>query len=179
MKLFFIAITFILATLSSFAQDQSFYSLTATTIEGKEFSFEQLRGKKVMIVNTASRCSLSPQFRALQKLYHRFSKRDFFILAFPANDFANREPGDNEAIRSAIDKRFGISFPMMEKTSVKGDSIHPVYQWLTQKELNGLRDSEIKWNFQKYLVDEKGNISDVLEPMKKPDGKDVIRWIRQ
>lgn len=161
-----------------FAQERSFYSLSAITNEGKEFSFEQLKGKKVMIVNTASRCSLSPQFRNLQRLYTKFERHDFIVLAFPANDFANREPGNDEEIKTAVDRRFGITFPMMQKISVKGENIHPVYQWLTQKSLNGVKDSDIKWNFQKYLIDENGKIHEVLEPLKKPDGKDVVRWIR-
>ncbi len=173
-------IIFLLATLSNIAglsQDISFYELKSITIEGTEFSFDQLKGKKVMIVNTATKCSLSPQFKTLEEMYKAYSDKGFMILAFPANNFANREPGDNESIKKNCDQRFGITFPMMQKVSVKDEDIHPVYQWLTQKSQNGVMDSEIKWNFQKYLIDENGILIDIIDPMKKPDSEETISWI--
>lgn len=163
----------------AFAQDNSFYSLSALTIDGEEFPFDQLRGKKVMIVNTATKCSLSPQFKTLQKLFNDYGDKNFIVLGFPSNDFAKREPGSNKEIKSTVERRFGVTFPMMQKISINGENIHPVYQWLTQKELNGIMDSEIKWNFQKYLVDEKGILFDIIDPIKKPDGGKVIGWIER
>ncbi|MBT3751261.1 MAG: glutathione peroxidase [Bacteroidetes bacterium] len=164
---------------SAFSQNDSFYKLSAVSITGEEFPFEQLRDKKVMIVNVASRCSLSPQYKALQELYSKYKDNGFFIIGFPGNDFANREPGDNEEICEFIKRKYKVSFPVMEKTSMKGDNIHAVYQWLTKKDLNGVMDSEVKWNFQKYLIDEEGQIHDIVEPMKKPDGEKVIEWIEK
>jgi len=179
MKQIIIALAILISGHVASAQDNNFYSLFAVTIDGEEFSFEQLRGKKVMIVNTATKCSLSPQFKALQELFKEYGTENFIVLGFPSNDFGNREPGSNEEIRSKLEQRYGITFPMMEKISVKGEDIDPVYQWLTQKVLNGVRDSEVKWNFQKYLVDEKGNLYDIIDPIKKPDREMVIGWIER
>lgn len=158
-------------------QESSFYKLKSETIDGKEFSFEQLKGKKVIIVNTASKCSLSPQFNALQELYEKYSDQGLMIIAIPTNDFGRREPGNNEAIKKACDKRFGITFPIMAKATSEGPEIHPVFQWLTQRDKNGIRDSEIRWNFQKYLIDEKGVLVEILDPIKKPDGDFTISWL--
>ena len=155
----------------------SFYALSAEVNGGGVLRFEELRGKKVMIVNTASKCSLSPQFRGMQELYEEYQDQGLVILAFPTNDFGNREPGNNFSIRQNLKKRFGITFPLMKKITVKGEDIHPVYKWLTQKELNGVKDSEIKWNFQKYLINEKGDLIESLDPIKKPNCKEVIDWI--
>lgn len=179
MKQVIIALVLLVSGHFAFAQDNSFYSLSALTIDGKEFPFEQLRGKKVMIVNTATKCSLSPQFKTLQELYLKYGNENFIILGFPSNDFVNREPGSNKEIKSTVERRFGITFPMMQKVSVKGENIHQVYQWLTQKNLNGIMDSDIKWNFQKYLVDEKGILFDIIDPIKKPDREKVIGWIER
>lgn len=172
----FILFSFVL-TLTGISQESGLYELSSKTIQGQDYSFQQLRGKKVMIVNTASKCSLSPQIKSLQQLYEAYQDRGFVVIGFPQNDFGNREPGTNPEIRENLDKRFGISFPLMEKISVKGPDIHPVYQWLTQKDKNGVMDAEIKWNFQKFLIDENGQLVKILEPLKKPDGEEVIQWI--
>ena len=173
-------IVFILVSITCFSgisQDSGFYTLKSETIDGQEFCFDQLKGKKVMIVNTATKCSLSQQFHALQELYTKFADIGFMVIAIPTNDFGRREPGNNEAIKDACDKRFGITFPIMAKTTTEGPEIHPVFQWLTQKDKNEIRDSEIRWNFQKYLIDEKGVIVEILEPMKKPDGDFTLSWL--
>ena len=172
-------VVLLISGLVVWAQGNSFYLLSAKTIDGEVFPFEQLRGKKVMIVNTASKCSLSPQFKALQQLHKKFADQDFVVLGFPSNDFANREPGDPEAIKSALERRFKITFQMMDKIAVRGDSIHPVYQWLTKKMHNGVKDSNVKWNFQKYLIDEYGYINDIIDPIKRPDGKAIVEWIKE
>ncbi len=174
LTLSFLAI-FICLSLSG--QNNSFYELAAKTIDGENFDFAQLSGKKVMIVNTATKCSLSPQFKSMQKLHEKYGSDQLVILAFPNNGFANREPGTNESIKQTCAKRYGLSLTLMEKVEVYGRNIHPVYAWLTQKKLNGVRDAEIKWNFQKFLIDEKGHLYDIIDPMKKPDGEPVIKWI--
>jgi len=142
----------------------SFYNFVVKDIDGNDFAFSQLRGKKVMIVNTASKCILTPQYDALEKFYQKFKNENFIIIGFPSNDFNNEEPGTNEEIKEFCVKNYGVSFPMMSKVEVKGDTIHPVYKWLTTKSLNGVMDSRVKWNFQKYLIDENGKVIRILNP---------------
>jgi glutathione peroxidase len=139
----------------------------------------RLEGKKVLIVNTASKCGFTPQYEGLQELYTKYGGEDFVIIGFPANDFLKQEPGTNEEIREFCTLNYGVSFPMMAKISVKGKDMHPLYQWLTRKELNGYRDSKVKWNFQKYLVDEKGRLVGMYPPKTKPLSEEMIGWITE
>lgn len=136
----------------------SFYALSATTLDGKPFSFESLRGKRVLIVNTASKCGFTPQYADLEKLYKEHGGEDFVILGFPCNDFGKQEPGSNEEIEGFCQKNYGVTFQMFDKVSVKGKEIHPVYQWLCSKALNGVADHEVGWNFHKFAVDASGNL---------------------
>ncbi len=156
---------------------QGFYGFTVEDINGKEFSMESLKGKKVMLVNVASKCGLTPQYEQLQAVYEKYGGDDFEIVAFPANNFMGQEPGTNEEIKSFCSTNFGVTFPMMTKISVKGDDMHPIYQWLTQKEKNGVLDTEIQWNFQKFLIDEEGNLIKTISPKTKPDDDEIIEWI--
>jgi glutathione peroxidase len=168
----------LLLLIMSYAQAQSgFYDFKVKTLEGDDFNFASLKGKKVMLVNTASKCGLTPQYEQLQALYEKYGGDDFTIVGFPANNFLKQEPGTHSEIREFCTKNYGVSFPMMEKISVKGDDMHPVYQWLTQKELNGFEDSNVKWNFQKYLIDENGQLCKVIAPKTKPDDQEIIDWI--
>ncbi|WP_461640611.1 glutathione peroxidase [Labilibaculum euxinus] len=162
----------------SFAQE-SIYQFTVTSIDGSEFNFADLKGKKIMIVNTASKCGFTPQYELLEALYKEYQDKDFVIVGFPANNFLWQEPGTNEEIKEFCTKNYGVSFPMMSKISVKGNNIHPIYSWLTQKSKNGVMDSKIKWNFQKYLIDENGKLIDVLFPKEKPNCEKVISWLEQ
>jgi glutathione peroxidase len=130
-----------------------------------------------MIVNTASKCGLTPQYEDLEKLYQEYKDKDFVIIGFPANDFMKQEPGTNEEIAAFCQKNYGVSFPMMEKISVKGKEMHPVYQFLTQKSQNNLQDADVKWNFQKFLIGNDGKLEKVIEPTKKPYDKEIIDWI--
>jgi len=159
------------------AQNVSFHSFVVTDIDGNEFPLSKLKGKKVMVVNTASKCGLTPQYDDLQALYEKYKDKNFVIIGFPANNFMGQEPGTNQEIKEFCTTRFNVSFPMMAKVSVKGKDIHPLYQWLTQKSMNGVMDSEVKWNFQKYLIDEKGNLVDMIPPKEKPNSEKVIKWI--
>ncbi|HLN21998.1 MAG TPA: glutathione peroxidase [Bacteroidales bacterium] len=161
--------------LTSIAQS-GFYDFKVKTLEGDEFDFSKLKGKKVMIVNTASKCGNTPQYEQLQSLYEQYGDK-FVILGFPSNDFMNQEPGTASDIRKFCTEEYGVTFPMMEKISVKGKDMAPVYKWLTSKELNGVKDSEVKWNFQKYLIDENGKLYDVIDPKEKPDSQKVLAWI--
>jgi glutathione peroxidase len=156
---------------------QSFYELEAKTIDGEVFKFETLRGKKVMIVNVASKCGYTPQYEDLEKLWQTYKEKDFIILGFPANDFLKQEPGTDQEIKEFCSLTYGVSFPMMSKITVKGDAMHPVYQWLTMKEKNGVKDSKIKWNFQKYFIDETGNLVEYFEPGVKPLDESILKLI--
>ncbi|WP_319589455.1 glutathione peroxidase [uncultured Draconibacterium sp.] len=155
----------------------SLHDFTVKDIEGNDFDLSSLKGKKVLVVNTASKCGLTPQFEQLQSVFEQYGGDDFVIIGFPANNFANQEPKSNAEIVEFCEMNYGVTFPMMSKISVKGDDMHPVYQWLTQKSKNGKQDSEVSWNFQKYLIDENGNLVDVIEPKVKPDDAKIISWV--
>jgi glutathione peroxidase len=158
-------------------QAQDFYNLQANTIDGKTYKFEELKGKKVLIVNTASKCGYTKQYADLQKLYEKYKNDGFVILGFPANDFMKQEPGSNEEIKEFCSLNYGVSFPMMSKISVKGKEMHPVYQWLTSKESNGFEDSKVKWNFQKYFIDEDGKLVAYFQSATKPFDDEIIKLI--
>jgi glutathione peroxidase len=160
-----------------FSQVTSFYDFKVKTLEGKEFDFSTLKGKKVMIVNTASKCGFTPQYKDLEALYKQYQGDNFVIIGFPENNFLNQEPGTNEQIREFCTANYGVTFPMMEKISVKGKDMAPIYQWLTSKSKNGVMDSSVKWNFQKYLIDENGKLQEVISPMEKPNSEKVISWL--
>ena len=132
-----------------------------------------------MVVNTASRCGLTSQYEELEKLYKEYGSENFTILGFPANNFLRQEPGTNEEILEFCTLNYGVTFPMMGKISVKGKNIHPLYQWLTSKKENGKMSSKVKWNFQKFLIDEKGDLSDVVNPQVKPYSDRIISWIKE
>ncbi len=133
--------------------------------------------KKVMVVNTASKCGFTPQYADLEKIYKQYGGNNFVIIGFPANNFAQQEPGTNSEIKSFCEKNYGVTFPMMSKISVKGNDMAPLYKWLTSKQLNGKMDSEVKWNFQKYLIDENGSLVKVIYSKEKPDSDEITSWI--
>ncbi len=139
------------------ASTVNFHDFTVKDINGDDFKFSSLKGKRVLIVNTASKCGYTPQYEDLQSLYKEYGGDKFVILGFPCNQFMGQEPGSNEEIAEFCKKNYGVSFPMMDKIDVKGDDQHPVYAWLTDKALNGVDDASVSWNFNKFLVDEKGN----------------------
>ena len=139
------------------SNSMSFYDFKLTAINGETFDFSTLKGKRVLIVNTASECGYTPQYKQLQELYANYGGEKFTIIGFPANNFGGQEPGSDTEIASFCEKNYGVTFPMMSKISVKGDDEHPLYKWLTDKELNGVSDGKVKWNFHKFLIDENGN----------------------
>ncbi len=169
---------FILAVipLTMYSQTEGFYSFKVKTLEGEDFDLASLKGKKVMVVNTASKCGYTPQYKDLEELYEQYQQK-LVIIGFPANNFGNQEPGTALEIREFCTENYDVTFPMMEKISVKGKDIHPLYQWLTSKEKNGVMDSDVRWNFQKYLIDEEGKLVDVLFPKEKPGSEKVIKWL--
>jgi len=157
---------------------ESLHQFKVTDLSGNIFDFSTLKGKKIMLVNTASKCGLTPQYEQLQELYSQFKDRNFVIVGFPANNFGKQEPGTNKEISEFCTLNYGVTFPMMAKISVKGDDMHAVYQFLTQKAKNGLEDSSVAWNFQKYLLDEDGYLVKVISPKTMPNNADIIKWIK-
>jgi glutathione peroxidase len=166
-----------MTTQFSKAQNNSFYELSAQTIDGEIFHFSGLKGKKVLIVNVASKCGFTPQYEDLENLYKEYSGGEFTILGFPANNFLRQEPGSDEEIKEFCTINYGVTFPMMSKISVKGNDMHPVYKWLTKKADNGVMDSKVSWNFQKYMIDETGKLVDFAKPKVKPMSPKIVDWI--
>ena len=178
MKRILLISALVIVTSVVFAQ-KSFYDFAVKDIDGNDFNFSALKGKKVLIVNTASKCGFTPQYEQLEALYEKYGGEDFTVIGFPANNFLKQEPGTNDEIKAFCQKNYGVTFPMMEKISVKGDDIHPLYHWLTEKDQNGVMDSEVGWNFQKYLIDENGNLVEMLKSKVKPDDDKIIGWIEK
>ena len=157
--------------------DMTIYQFKVKDIDGKVFDFKSLKGKKIMIVNTASKCGLTPQYKGLQELYNRFKSKGFVIVGFPANNFLWQEPGSDKEISIFCEKNYGVTFPMMSKISVKGSDMHPIYQFLTQAKKNGFKDSKVSWNFQKYLIGRDGRLDKIISPRTSPLSDDIIDWI--
>lgn len=158
---------------------QTIYQFKVTDLNGKQFDFETLKGKKVLIVNTASKCGYTPQYKELEEIYKKYNTKNFVIIGFPANNFGVQEPGSDKEIQSFCQLNYGVTFPMMSKVSVKGNDMCNFYKFLTQKDKNGLQDSEVKWNFQKYLINDKGELEKVLLSGVKPTDPAIIDWINQ
>ncbi|WBL21488.1 glutathione peroxidase [Zunongwangia sp. HRR-M8] len=177
MKYFFIVLIMLSGNFVMSQNQEVIYNYKVKDIDGNEFELSSLKGKKVMIVNTASKCGFTPQYASLQKLYKQYKYEDFVIIGFPSNDFGNQEPGSNEEIQEFCQQNYGVDFPMMSKITVKGENMHPLYKFLTQKEKNGFKNSEVKWNFQKYLISKDGKLVAVLESQKLPNDPEIIKWI--
>ena len=179
-KTIFVIFLFIsqLALTQNFKQmKETIHQFELTDLSGKKFDMSTLKGKKVMVVNTASKCGLTYQYEILEKLYKENKSKDFVIVGFPSNNFLWQEPGSNEDIAKFCLENYGVSFPMMEKISVRGSAMHPLYKFLTEKDKNGYKDSSVKWNFQKYLIDENGMFMDVFYSMTKPMSKKITKLI--
>ncbi len=149
------------------------YDIKFRSIDGQEMSLEQFRGKKILIVNTASECGYTPQYKQLEELHKTFGDK-LVVIGFPCNDFGGQEPGTEKEIAAFCEKNFGVSFLMTAKITVKGDKKHPLYQWLTSKSLNGVKDAEVRWNFTKFLIDEKGNFIEVYPSAVSPLDEKII-----
>ena len=162
---------------SPIMKEQNIYQFKVTDLNGKEFDFASLKGKKIIIVNTASRCGFTPQYKELQEVYEKFKTKNLVIIGFPANNFGDQEPGTDKEIQSFCTLNYGVTFPMMSKVSVSGKDMCEIYQFLTKKSLNNFQDSIVKWNFQKYLINEKGNLEKVLGSAVKPNDASIIDWI--
>lgn len=156
---------------------KTFHDFKAKTIDGKMMNMSDLKGKKVLVVNTASKCGFTPQYKELENLYKKYGGEKFTIIGFPANNFLWQEPGSDNEIKEFCSLNYGVTFQMMSKISVKGKDIHPIYKWLTGKSDNGVMDAPVKWNFQKFLIDENGKFVDFVAPGDSPFSDRIVKWI--
>ena len=155
----------------------TFYDFKALDNKGKEVDLAIYKGKKVLVVNTASECGYTPQYAPMQELPEKYKDQNLVVLAFPSNDFGAQEPGTNAPIATFCQKNYGVTFPVMSKITVKGTDAHPLYKWLTDKKQNGVLDSEVKWNFQKYLIDENGKLADMAPHSENPLSDRIVNWV--
>jgi glutathione peroxidase len=177
MKKIILIASIILLSMGLNAQNKSLHNFTVKDINGEDFDLSSLSGKKVLVVNTASKCGFTPQYEGLQELYEKYGGESFTVIGFPANNFMNQEPGSDDQIKQFCKKNYGVTFPMMSKISVKGKDQHPVYKWLTNKEQNGKMNTKVKWNFQKYMINEDGELVDVAYSRTKPMSDKIVNWI--
>lgn len=148
--------------------DTKFYSFKANNLKGQEVSMDTYKGKTILVVNTASKCGLTPQFEGLEALYRKYKEKDLVILGFPCNQFGNQEPGDEKSISEGCMINYGVTFPMFSKIDVNGDDTHEIYKYL-KKELGGFFGGKIKWNFTKFLIDSNGKPVKRFSPITKPE----------
>lgn len=156
-----------------YSMDKNIYKIKINNLSGSPIDLHEFKGKKILFVNTASKCGFTPQYEGLQKLHNEY-KDKLVIIGIPCNQFGGQEPGEANEIQSFCQKNYGVDFLMTEKVDVKGEEQHPLYKWLTNKEFNGVKSSSVKWNFQKYLVDENGNLIDVFMSTVKPMSDKII-----
>lgn len=178
MKLLIFLLANILIMSNAYSQHKSFYDFSAKTIDGKEIEMSSFKGKKVLVVNTASKCGLTPQYEELEELFKKYGGDDFIIIGFPANNFLSQEPGTNDEIKEFCQVNYGVTFQMMAKISVKGKDMDPIYRWLTEEDENGVMDSKVSWNFQKYMIDENGHLVDYVSPKESPMSDKIVSWIK-
>jgi len=152
------------------------YSFAVKTIDGREKKLSDYRGRVLMIVNVASKCGNTPQYRELEQIYKKYKGKGFIVLGFPSNDFMGQEPGSNEEIMKFCTLNYGVSFDMFEKIVVKGKDQDPLYKYLVDETP---AFGEVKWNFQKYLVDRRGNVAAVYAPRTKPDEEEIVEKIEE
>ena len=172
----FLATLFITSMMTS---DNSVHKFTMKNIEGEDVSLSEYKGKAILIVNVASKCGYTSQYEDLQKLYERYADKGFVILGFPANNFMGQEPGTNAEIQSFCKKNYGVTFPMFSKISVKGNDMADLYKFLTDEDQNGVMNTKVKWNFQKYLLDKNGKLVANFAPGDKPLGDDITSAIEE
>ena len=158
-------------------QTMSLYSIEINSIDGTPINLNDYNGKYLLFVNVASECGFTGQYEDLQKLYDTYQDK-LMVIGVPCNQFGSQEPGNSEQIQSFCKKNYGVTFLMTEKIDVKGDQQHPLYKWLTDKTLNGTKSTSVKWNFQKYLINENGYLEKIISPRTKPDDPSVIQWIK-
>ena len=179
-KKLFLIITMTSTTILS-AQDEhkTLFDFTVTSNDGSEYDLSQHRGRKVLIVNTASKCGFTPQYEELEQLYRKYGGGHFVIIAFPANNFMNQEPGTDKEIMTFCREHYEVTFPVMSKISVRGKDIHPLYRWLTSKKENGMLSTKVRWNFHKFLIDEEGRPVASYRSRVNPMSDKIVSWIEE
>lgn len=158
-------------------QQASLYDISINSISGEAIHLKDFKGKKILFVNTASECGFTGQYEDLEKLYKTY-KDKLVVIGLPCNQFGGQEPGTLTEIKTFCEVNYGVTFLMTEKVDVKGDNQHPLYAWLTNKELNGVKNSSVKWNFQKYLIDENGAYIDFYYSMTKPMSSKIVSQLK-
>ncbi len=159
------------------AQAKSIHSFKVEALDGSTIDFSKFKGKKILVVNTASECGFTPQYADLEKLSKAY-KNKLVVVGFPANNFGGQEPGSNKEIATFCQRNYGVSFPMAAKISVKGDDIAPIYKFLTDKKENGVKNTKILWNFTKILLDEKGNVIDSFVSTTNPMSESITKYLK-
>lgn len=154
----------------------SVHQFKVPDIDGGTIDFSQYKGKKILIVNTASKCGFTPQYEGLEALYKKYGDK-LVIVGFPANNFMSQEPGTNAEIKEFCTSKFAVTFPMAAKVSVKGSDIDPLFKWLTHKDQNGVMDANISWNFNKFLLDEDGKLIQHFDSKVKPDSEEITKYL--
>jgi glutathione peroxidase len=157
--------------------NKTIFDYKVESLEGKEINFADFKGKKILIVNTASECGFTPQYSDLEELSKKYAN-NLVVVGFPANNFGGQEPGSNAEIGSFCEKNFGVTFPMAAKVSVKGNDIAPIFQFLTEKDLNGVKNTAILWNFTKFLIDENGHLIDSFISTTKPTSESITKYLK-
>lgn len=156
---------------------ENIYSITINDINGQLIDLKDFKGKYILFVNVASECGFTSQYKELQELYSTYND-NLVVIGLPCNQFGKQEPGDANQIKSFCQKNYGVDFIITEKIEVKGNNQHPLYSWLTSKEKNGLKDSNVKWNFQKYLVGKNGSLIDYYYSITSPSSDKIINHLK-
>jgi glutathione peroxidase len=172
-----ILVSFILPTSPAPFLTKTIYDFKVDGLSGDTIDFSKFKGKKILVVNTASKCGYTPQYEYLEKLYELY-KDKLVIVGFPANNFGSQEPGPNDSIRAFCTRNYGVTFPMAAKVSVKGDDIAPIFKWLTNKTENGVMDAEITWNFTKFLLDENGALIAKFDSKVGPMSDEIVKYLK-
>lgn len=177
MKILIALLTLLSMNVISTNNDTAFYDFEVKTIEGKDITLEAYKGKVILIVNVASKCGYTPQYEGLQAIYEKYKEDDFVILGFPANNFNGQEPGSNEDIKKFCTLEYGVEFPMFSKISVKGEDQAELFTYLTSQP-NPDFEGEIKWNFEKFLIDREGNLKRRFRSNVKPESEELVNAIK-
>lgn len=177
MKYFLTLATVLMLSAFTLPANKSIHSFKVKSIDGGMIDFAKYKGKKILVVNVASQCGFTRQYEGLQKLYEAH-KDKLVIVGFPANNFGSQEPGSDGEILQFCKARFGVTFPMASKISVKGDDTAPIYKWLTSKNENGVLDATIGWNFTKFLLDENGKMIASFPSKVEPDSEEITKWLK-
>lgn len=186
MKNFLLCLAVLIACTSATLKDKpmeaglkikSIYKFKVPSIEGGTIDFSKFKGKKILVVNTASKCGYTPQYEGLEKLYKEHQDK-LVVVGFPANNFGQQEPGTDEEIQQFCKLRYGVTFPLASKVDVVGENTHPLFKWLTSKDENGVLDATIKWNFTKFLLDETGKLLASFESKVKPESEEILKYLK-